>query len=95
MKHTHLLNFWIISFRYLASGASMKSISYNYRLGLSTVSNIIKETCFALWECLHEDYLPVPSEEKWQKIAEEFETKWNFRNCVGAIDGKHIRIQVK
>lgn len=72
----------------------MKSISYSYRLGLSTVSNIIKETCSALWSCLQPEYLPEPSEENWKKIAEDFESKWNFPNCIGAIDGKHIRIQV-
>lgn len=73
----------------------MKSNSYNYRLGLSTVSNIINVTSSGIWDCLHEDYLPIPTEESWKNIAEQFEMKWQFPNCVGAIDGKHIRIQVK
>lgn len=30
--------------------------------------------------------------EDWTEIAEEFKLKWNFINCGGAIDGKHIRI---
>lgn len=30
---------------------------------------------------------------EWKHIAGEFERKWNFPNCLGAVDGKHIRIQ--
>lgn len=31
--------------------------------------------------------------EDWKKIAAEFEGKWQFPNCLGAIDGKHIAIR--
>ena len=33
------------------------------------------------------------SEEDWRGISREFEKVWNFPNCIGAIDGKHIVIQ--
>lgn len=33
------------------------------------------------------------TEEKWKKIATEFYNKWQFPNCVGAIDTKHSKIQ--
>ena len=26
----------------------------------------------------------------WLSVAMEFEEKWQFPNCVGAIDGKHV-----
>lgn len=36
--------------------------------------------------------LPEPTEEDFKRIAEEYWFLWNFPNCIGAIDGKHIRI---
>ena len=39
-------------------------------------------------------FIKVPSSEKdWVEMADQFERKWNFRNCIGAIDGKHVLIQ--
>lgn len=33
------------------------------------------------------------NEHGWLKIAREFEIKWQFPHCLGAIDGKQIKIQ--
>ena len=30
---------------------------------------------------------------EWRNIALEFEVKWQFANCIGAVDGKHVEIQ--
>ena len=32
------------------------------------------------------------SEQEWIGIAEEFEHRWQFPNCLGAVDGKHVAI---
>ena len=32
------------------------------------------------------------TEAQWRNIAKEFEDKWNFPNCIGALDGKHINM---
>lgn len=37
--------------------------------------------------------MPKPDTEQWLKIASEFFSRFQFPNCIGAIDGKHIRIR--
>lgn len=33
------------------------------------------------------------SQEGWLSLANDFYTRWNFPNCCGSIDGKHISLQ--
>ncbi|KAF9424298.1 hypothetical protein HW555_000437, partial [Spodoptera exigua] len=44
-----------ICIRYMASGCSYKDLHYAYRVGVSTISNIIKEVTNAIWNNLHGD----------------------------------------
>jgi len=37
--------------------------------------------------------MPTPTEENWKLIAQRFYSLWNLPNCLGALDGKHIRIE--
>ena len=37
--------------------------------------------------------MPPPTKGDWIQIEERFHTRWNFPNCTGALDGKHIVIQ--
>jgi len=80
--------------RYLASGDNMSSISFVFRIGLNTVSKIVSETCEAIWDVLKDKVFPDIDEDLWRKKAYEFETQWNFPNCIGAIDGRHMTIMV-
>ncbi|XP_058623365.1 uncharacterized protein LOC131534485 [Onychostoma macrolepis] len=83
-----------LTLRFLATGESFKSLRFQYRVGTSTISQIVVETCAALYQVLKEDFLKTPSTEaEWQAIAQDFERKWQFPHCLGAIDGKHIHIQ--
>lgn len=83
-----------LTLRYLASGDSQQSMSFSYRLGGTTVGGIIYETCLAIWDALHLQYLKAPnSMEKWKSIANEFMDLWDFPHCIGAIDGKHVAIK--
>ena len=50
------------------------------------------DTCDAIWNQLAPTEMPVPTRQDWIKIEREFSNFWNFPNCVGSLDGKHIVI---
>ncbi|XP_067652981.1 uncharacterized protein [Haliotis asinina] len=82
-----------VTLRYLATGDSIRTIAFSYRLGEKTVQVIIPEVCDAIWNLGGPIYLPAPrTENDWLEVANGFKT-WNFPNCLGAIDGKHILIE--
>ncbi|XP_072025329.1 putative nuclease HARBI1 [Amphiura filiformis] len=79
---------------FLASGASQKLIALDWRVGRSTLHSILKETCQAIWDTFKDDVVPFPTTpQEWKKISEEFKAKTQFPNCLGAIDGKHVKLQ--
>jgi hypothetical protein len=84
---------FLIYFRFLATGDSFQTIAFSYRMGHATVQQIVKETTLVLWKTLCNEYMPPPNMNTWRNIENEFFEKWNYPNCVGAIDGKHIVMQ--
>ena len=86
-------NISFVTSRYLANGDAITTIAYNFWMGVSTARQIILDVCTAIWDVLAPIYMPVPSEDKWNSIADEFYERWNFPNCIRAIDGKHVMIQ--
>lgn len=63
-----------MNFRYLATGESMINLSYSFRLGHSTVCQIISLTLNVLWNVLKDDFIK-PTRENWEQIAHDFEIK--------------------
>jgi hypothetical protein len=62
-------------------------------VGSSTIVEIVRTTCSALWNVLQPIVMLAPDEQRWLRIAADFERKWQFPNCCGAIDGKHVVIK--
>ncbi|XP_022180255.1 protein ALP1-like [Myzus persicae] len=70
----------------------MSDLHIDYRIGLSTISNIVREVCESLWATFKKSCFPTITEELIAKVATEFEERANFPHVIGAIDGKHIRV---
>ena len=83
-----------LAIRFLATGETYRSLSFQFRISKSAISYIVNEVCQAIIKNLGPVYLKVPStNEEWLEIASKFEERWNYPNCIGAIDGKHIVMQ--
>lgn len=68
-------------------------MAFTFRMGRSTVSEIISEVCVALWKNLQPVVMPEPNEDVWRESEKVFREKWNYPHCVAAVDGKHVRIK--
>ena len=84
----------VLTIRFLATGETFCSLSLQFRVSERTISYIVEEVTKAIAEYIGKEYVKVPSNSnEWLRIAEAFQTRWNFPNCLGAIDGKHIQIR--
>uniref|UniRef100_A0A182RZA6 Transposase Helix-turn-helix domain-containing protein n=1 Tax=Anopheles funestus TaxID=62324 RepID=A0A182RZA6_ANOFN len=68
----------LITLRFLATGETYSSLSFLFRVGDSTISNIVPEVCECLIQVL-QDYVKLPNTpDEWLEISNQFEQKWNF-----------------
>ena len=75
--------------RFLATGESFRSLYFQFRISRPAISYIVTEVCEAIHKKLAPSYFKVPSSEQERfQITKQFEEKWNFPNCLGAIDTK-------
>lgn len=68
-------------------------LEFDFHVSRKTIPLIVKETCEAIWEVLHRQEMPTPDKQIWLTKAKEFNEITNFPHCIGAADGKHVRIQ--
>lgn len=79
-------------YRYLGSGCSLKDLHYSYRIGQSTLSKVVRKVCENVWQIFKEECFPPFNTGRWLQISSDFERNANFPHCLGALDGKHVRI---
>ena len=82
-----------VTLRYLATGESQASLSFNFRIGRSTFSEILNEVPQQIWNVISPISMAAPkTHSEWKRLADDFWNLWNFLLCLGAIDGKHCAI---
>ncbi|XP_055327810.1 uncharacterized protein LOC129581017 isoform X2 [Paramacrobiotus metropolitanus] len=82
-----------VTLRILASGMSQIAAAHSFCLGRATVNRIYRETTKAIWDVMGPIYVSPPSELRWKSNAERFNPSWQFPNCIGAADEKHVVIK--
>lgn len=84
-----------VTSRYLCTGDAQVTLATCYRMRPAVVGRVMKETNKVIWNVLKErKFIDPPNHlQNWLAIANEFDSKWNFPHCLGAIDGKHVVIQ--
>ncbi|XP_068225009.1 uncharacterized protein [Palaemon carinicauda] len=80
-----------VTLRFLASGDSYTSLQYSFRVSKSAICRFVPDMCEAIIDTYQNEFLKCPkTPEEWKTVAEVFANTWNFHNCVGALDGKHV-----
>ena len=82
-----------ITLRYLATRETFQSLMYQFRVHRATIAKFIPEVCKAIYNCLKDEYLKVPSSvEEWETVANKTFDRWHFPNAFAEADGKHIAL---
>ncbi|XP_017471064.1 PREDICTED: uncharacterized protein LOC108362542 isoform X2 [Rhagoletis zephyria] len=78
------------------TGETFTQLSHGFRASVSAISQIVHPTLKAIYSVLKDEFLNMPqTSNEWHIVANEFERKWNFPHCLGAIDGKHIALRYR
>ncbi|KAL7723358.1 hypothetical protein ACLKA6_001164 [Drosophila palustris] len=75
-----------------ATGDLQCHVGSTYRISKQHMGRTIDLVSNAICTALHGEF-PVWNSKNMLKWATDFMEQWNFPNCVGAIDGKHVAIK--
>ena len=76
----------------LGTNVEYWTISHLFGVGISTACNIVYEVCKAIVDSLLCKYIKTPVGNEAMDIVREFEEKWGFPQCFGAVHCSHIPI---
>lgn len=83
-----------VTLRFLASGNSYTSLQYSFRVSKSAICRFVPQVCRAIIDIYKPEVLKCPrTPEEWNNVATAFSKRWNYHNCGGALDGKHVAIK--
>ncbi|KAM5146525.1 uncharacterized protein ACMZJ9_013712 [Mantella aurantiaca] len=79
--------------QYLAIGCSYEDLKFTTDISTKALGRI-PETCEEIINVIIPEYLKFPKTvEDCLTVSKDFEDVWQFSNCEGVLDGKHIRIR--
>ena len=67
-------------------------MQYEFRINKGTLSIIIPKVCNVISSVLSHVAACPSTTAEWLEMSHRFQYRWQLPNCLGAIDGKHIRI---
>jgi len=83
-----------VTLRFMATGDNFRDLAYAFRVPHNTISMFLGDVCQAIVAEYGDEAVKMPSnEEEWRVVIDKFNTRWNFPNTIGAIDGKHIALK--
>ncbi|XP_028414901.1 putative nuclease HARBI1 [Dendronephthya gigantea] len=79
---------------YLADESRYRKVANAFGIGKTTLSKILRSVCIAIVKHLGKEYIKIPTDvASIHKLASQFYDKHGFPQCIGAVDGTHIRIK--
>ena len=83
-----------VTLYYLADEGRMRKVSNSFGLGKAAVSKVICRVTSVISEKRDPKYIVLPkTKEEFEEHVRNFYNRYGFPQCIGAVDGTHIKIK--